>query len=285
MASQKGETRLFIFTFLSPACILFFVLVLLPFLCGIPYAFTNWNGMSDSYEFVGLKNFAALFSNQYFYQSMGNTFYFALFTTIVANMLGLLFAIGVYKSNILNNLMRTVFFMPFVLSLILATYIWKYIYSDVYSTLFHTITPLATQKNAMLAISIMAVWRDSGYCMIIYIAALQGIPEDYIEAAKIDGAGSLVRFQRITLPLLVPAFTTNVSLLLSWGFKVFEYPMAATAGGPGCATRSIAMLVYENLFANFKAGYGQAIALVMTIVLSSLTLLVTRFFSAREVEM
>ncbi len=283
--SSKTTQTLFNYFFLGPAVLIFFIFVLLPFLQGIPYSFTNWNAVDSNYDYIGFKNYISLFTGQGFGKDLLNTVYYTALSVVFANTFGLIFAMGVCKSTRLNNVLRTFFFMPFAISLILAAYIWSYIYADVFSPLFNVISPLASTKWVMPGIAAISVWRDSGYCMIIFIAALQSIPHEYNEASMIDGANGIQRFFHVTLPMLIPAFTTNITLLLSWGFKVFEYPMAATAGGPGGASETIAMYAYNNIFAFFNAGLGQAAAITMTIMFAVVTLTVSRLIRSKEVEM
>ena len=284
-SSQKQHKALVDMVFLAPAVVFFAFFVLVPFLQGVPYAFTNWNIVNPEYNFIGFRNFIMIFTGRDFFKNFQNTLFYTILTTIFCNFFGLLFALGVYRSSRLNNLLRTVFFMPFVISLILAAYIWRFIYAEIFSPMFQVITPLASTKWVIPGISGIAVWRDSGYCMIIFIAALQSIPVEFIEASIIDGANAFQRLRRIILPLLVPAFATNITLLMSWGFKVFEYPMAATAGGPGGASETIAMYAYNNIFAFFKAGLGQAASITMTVLLAFVTLTISRLIRSREVEM
>ncbi|WP_077532174.1 carbohydrate ABC transporter permease [Massiliimalia massiliensis] len=281
----RSNKTLFNILFLAPTLIFFAYGVVIPFAQGIPYSFTNWNAVSPDFDFIGLRNYITIFTEKQFFTDFKNTLYYTLLTTIFCNLFGLIFAIGVYKTTIYNNIFRTIYFMPFVLSLILAAYIWKYIYTDVYSPLFNVYSPLATTQGAIPGIAVMSIWRDSGYCMIIFIAALQSIPADYNEAAMIDGAGPIQRFLKITLPLLVPAFSTNITLLMSWGFKVFEFPMAATRGGSGGASETISMYAYNNIFAYFNAGLGQAASVIMVVLLAVITLLVSKAIRSKEVEL
>lgn len=136
----------------------------------------------------------------------------------------------------------------------------------------------------MLGLAVISVWRDAGYCMVVYIAAIQGVSNDYYEAADLEGATHWQKFRDITLPMIAPAITTNFTLLLAWGMKVFDYPMAATAGGPGRASETVAMLIYNNLFTYYRAGYGQAIAVVFTAAIFVVSTIVSRTLRAREVE-
>jgi raffinose/stachyose/melibiose transport system permease protein len=258
---------------------------LTPFLKSIPYSFTNWNLVDPSYDFIGIDNYIRIFTGEEFFGAFENTLLFTVMTTVFCNVFGLIFALGIYKSSRSNGILRTIFFLPFVMSLILAAYTWKFIYRDVFSPILQVPSPLASMQWAMPSLAVIAIWKDSGYCMIIFIAGLQSIPADYIEASVIDGANAFQRFRKITLPLLVPAFVTTVTMLLSWGFKTFEYPVAATAGGPGGASETIAMYAYNNIFLYMKAGLGQAASIVMVIMLSVVTLTISRLIRSREVEM
>ncbi|MFR3068509.1 MAG: carbohydrate ABC transporter permease [Enterocloster sp.] len=201
-----------------------------------------------------------------------------------SNFLGLLFALMISRPSKLNNVLRTCIFVPYCLSLVLSSYIWRYVYSDVFYELFGIPSPLGSTVWVMLGLAVISVWRDAGYCMVVYIAAIQGVSEDYYEAADLEGASWWQKFKNITFPMIAPAVTTNFTLLLAWGMKVFDYPMAATAGGPGRASETIAMLIYNNLFTYFRAGYGQAIAVVFTVVIFGVSTLVSRALRAREVE-
>ena len=120
--------------------------------------------------------------------------------------------------------------------------------------------------------------------MIVFLAALKSVPDEYYEVARVEGSRSLHTFTKITLPLIVPAFTTNATLVLSWGLKVFEYPMVTTGGGPGTSSESLAMYIYKNIFVYYKAGYGQAAAILFTLFLAVISFLVASFFRSREVE-
>ena len=203
---------------------------------------------------------------------------------VFSNLFGLLFALMISKATKLNNVLRTCIFVPYCLSLVLSSYIWRYVYSDVFYDIFGIPSPLGSTTWVMLGLAVISVWRDAGYCMVVYIAALQGVSTDYYEAADLEGATRWQKFKDITLPMIGPAITANVTLVLAWGMKVFDYPMAATAGGPGRASETVAMLIYNNLFTYFRAGYGQAIAVVFTISIFVVSTLVSKTLRSREVE-
>ncbi|HOV63396.1 MAG TPA: sugar ABC transporter permease, partial [Spirochaetia bacterium] len=145
--------------------------------------------------------------------------------------------------------------------------------------------PLGNPETANLGLSMISIWRNMGYCVVIYVAALQTIPVSLYEAASAEGANAWIRFTRITLPMLIPALNINLTLILGWGLKEFDTVMAATGGGPGDATTSVAFYVYKTTFVWGKAGFGQAIAIVMMLGIVLTTSLVSRFLRSREVEM
>ena len=282
--NQKTKKRIQEFTFILPAIIMFAVFVAYPFLQGFPISFTKWDGMSPNKVFVGLDNYLRIFQDVNVINATKNTLIFTALTMVFSNLLGLLFALMIARVSKLNNVLRTCIFMPYCLSLVLSSYIWRYVYSDVFYDIFGIPSPLGSTTWVMLGLAVISVWRDAGYCMVVYIAAIQGVSSDYYEAADLEGATALQKFRNITFPMIAPAVTANFTLLLAWGMKVFDYPMAATGGGPGRSSETVAMLIYNNLFTYFRAGYGQAIAVVFTIAIFVVSTVVSRTLRAREVE-
>ena len=269
--------------FLLPAFVLFAYVVLVPFLQGIPYSFTNWKSIiGGTREFNGLKNYAIMLKNTYFQAAFGHTLLFTLVYELGANLLGLFFALLLFRSSKFANICRTMMFLPFTTALTSAAIVWSYVYTDVYAVIFNTMSPLGQSNQVVVGIAAIAIWRDMGYCMLIYIAGLKAIPDDYYEAATIDGATVFQRFFKITLPLLMPAFTANVTLLLAWGLRCFDYPMAVARNMQ--AAQTSAMFIYDYIFGYSKAGLGQAAAVMLTIVLILLTRVTTYFFRKAEVE-
>ena len=282
--NRKTKKKIQEFTFILPALIMFSVFVAYPFLQGFPMSFTNWDGMSPSRVFVGFDNYMRIFQDGNVVNATKNTLIFTALTMVFSNLFGLLFALMISKATKLNNVLRTCVFVPYCLSLVLSSYIWRSVYSDVFYDIFGIPSPLGSTTWVMLGLAVISVWRDAGYCMVVYIAALQGVSTDYYEAADLEGATRWQKFKDITLPMIGPAITANVTLVLAWGMKVFDYPMAATAGGPGRASETVAMLIYNNLFTYFRAGYGQAIAVVFTISIFVVSTLVSKTLRSREVE-
>lgn len=271
--------------FLAPALILFIGMVAVPFVKGMQFSFTDWDGFSDFYTKVGFENYKNILKDPSIKKPILNSVYYTVVTVVLDNALALMIALALRKNTRTNKIFRTFMFMPFIISLVLTGYIWTYIYSDVFYEIFGIKSLLGNAKTVMFGISLMSVWRDTGYAMLIYIAGLQGIPETYQEAAIIDGAGPFKRFWYITFPLLAPAITVNVTLFLGWGLKVFDYVMTATGGGPGKASETFALYVYNYTFPYNRAGYGQAAAMLMMLAVFIITGTVTALLRRREVEM
>lgn len=273
------------FMFLLPALLLFCLIVVYPFLKGIRISLTDWDGFSPQYNFVGLENFRRILKDPSIKDPIKNSVFYTVVTVIIDNAAGLGVAFAFRKDSKSNRFFRTCVFMPFVLSLVLTGFIWKYIYSDIFYGIFGIKSLLGNKKTVMWGICFMASWRDIGYAMLIYLAGLQAIPETYYEAAKIDGASAFKRFTKITLPLLAPAFTVNVTLFLGWGLKIFDYVMAATNGGPGRESETFAMYVYNYTFPYNRAGYGQAAAIMMMIAIFIISGVTSTLLRRREIDM
>lgn len=283
LSSSAARTHGGNMLFMLPTIILFCMVVLIPFFQGIPYSFTNWKSIvSETKEFNGLKNYIYLIKNKYFQDSLLVTFKFTILYMISANVMGLLLALAIHRSSWFNNIARTVLFLPFTVSVTAGSIVWSYVFTDVYGTITGLVSPLGMPGQIIYGMVVIGAWRDMGYTMLIYIAALQAVPQDYYEAATVDGAGKLRQFFSVTVPNIVPAFTTNVTLLLAWGLRTFDMPMAVARNAR--EGQFTAVYVYDSIFSNNKAGLGQAAAVILTIILVVLTQIVTRSLRRLEVE-
>ena len=283
LSSSAARTHGGNMLFMLPTIILFWIVVLIPVFQGIPYSFTNWKSIvSETKEFNGLKNYIYLIKNKYFQDSLLVTFKFTILYMISANVMGLLLALAIHRSSWFNNIARTVLFLPFTVSVTAGSIVWSYVFTDVYGTITGLVSPLGMPGQIIYGMVVIGAWRDMGYTMLIYIAALQAVPQDYYEAATVDGAGKLRQFFSVTVPNIVPAFTTNVTLLLAWGLRTFDMPMAVARNAR--EGQFTAVYVYDSIFSNNKAGLGQAAAVILTIILVVLTQIVTRSLRRLEVE-
>lgn len=283
LSSSAARTHVGNMMFLMPTIILFSIVVLIPFIQGIPYSFTSWKSIiSEDRPFNGLKNYIYLIKNKYFQESLVVTFKYTILYMLSANFMGLLLALLIHRSSWFNNIARTVLFLPFTVSVTAGSIVWSYVFTDVYGTLTGLVSPLGMPGQIVYGMVIIGAWRDMGYTMLIYIAALQAVPQDYYEAATVDGASKWRQFISVTVPNIVPAFTTNVTLLLAWGLRTFDMPMAVARNAR--EGQFTAVYVYDSIFSNNKAGLGQAAAIILTIILVVLTQIVTRSLRRLEVE-
>ena len=269
--------------FLLPTVLLFTFVVLIPFFQGIPYSFTSWKSVvSTNHPFNGIANYKYLLGNKYFKMSLGVTFSFTLQYMFWSILFGFGLALLIHRESRFNNFSRTIFFLPFTTSVTAGAIIWSYLWTDVYGTLTGLVSPLGIPNQIVPAMAIMASWRDMGYAMLIFIAALQTVSKDYYEAATVEGATTVQQFFYITIPNIVPAFTTNTTLLLAWGLRTFDLP--AVVAQNMAEGQTTAMYIYQSIFANNKASLGQAAAIILTIILVVLTQIVTRTLRRLEVE-
>jgi len=272
------------FLFLLPALGIFSFVIIIPIISGIGIALTNWNGLSSSYDFVGLKNLRILLTDPGLLGPLGNTLFFTCMVTVFVNLIGLVMALGFNNKFKGSELLKSLFFMPIATSLVLASFLWTNIYIDVFPKLFGMSGLLGNPRTVMSGIVLICIWRDSGLAMVIYYANLQVIPKETLEAAIIDGCNFTKKLRFIILPLLAPAFTTCVTLWIGWGLKIFDYPFVSTNGGPGKASWTLGIYVYNYAFPYNKAGYGQMAAIVMTVLVVAITGIVTKVLRRREVE-
>lgn len=279
--------------FTTPLLLIFITVVIIPFLIGIYYSFFEWDGISANPKvFVGLDNFSQLFGDTRFLASTGKTVLFTLLAVIFVNVVGLVFALLVTFKLRTANAARTMIFMPYLIGGLILGYIWQFIFLDVF-TLFGKVTGfdnvffnwLIDVDYAIYALVFVFTWQMAGYIMIIYIAGIQGIPNDVIEASKIDGANGWQRLRKITFPLLMPAFTISLFLTLSSAFKIYDVNLSLTNGGPANSTEMFAMNIYNEIFGYSNYGFGQAKAIVFFFIVAAITLTQVYITKKREVEM
>lgn len=279
MKNQKGYA-----VFLLPSIILFAFATVIPFFSGLNVAFTDWDGISREYNYVGLKNFIDMFHDSNIVRSIWVTLLFGVGYTLLNNIFALLLAMVLKTKFKGNGFVKTIFFIPMALSPVLAAFVWGFIDRNILSDIFgHSL--LGRPATVIWGIIIIALWSGIGSNIMIYIAGLMNIPNDYYEAASIDGVSMWQRFRYITLPLLGPSFTTCITLTLTSALREFGITMSATSGGPARSSEMISIFIYKNLFSFQKAGYGQAVSLVFMVILMLLGIGMTRFFRSKEVEM
>lgn len=243
-------------------------------LSGSWYAFTDWDGFNTPH-FVGWDNFVAIFRSPVQTGALKHSFILAGCYVVLVNVIGLGLALALNRTLKTRTFLRLLFFAPAVLSPLAVSFIWKYIFSyDGALNLALGGLGLGSWKQSWLGnpdlaiwtILVVMVWQHAGQAMIIYLAGLQGIPDELEEATIVDGATTWMRLRRVTLPLLAPAFTIVSTLMLIMGLRIFDQVFALTEGGPAYATETMATQVFEQTFTLGKFGFGSAIAMVMTLI-------------------
>ena len=266
--------------FLLPALAFYLFVVLIPGARGAYYAFTNWNGLSRAAQFTGLANFQAIVHDAAASGAIEHTLFIAVAVTIAQNVAGLLLALGVTSKIKSKNALRVLFFAPSVVAPVATGYLWQYLLSPggALNTLLHAVGLGFLQQDwlgnpslVLWAVVGVIVWQFAGYSMVIFIAGLQSIPGDVVEAAVVDGASSWQRFWHVTFPLLRPAFVINMMLSVIGGLKLFDQVWVMTSGGPGYASQTMSTLIYQNAFQFGEYGYSVAMALVLTVFVAILS--------------
>lgn len=272
-----------------PALLFYFVFVLYPLFKAFFYSLTNWNGIDPNYEFVGLANYVKIFTDINVLKTFGTTFKYTIAVTIFCNIFALLLAMALNMKLKTRNVLRAMYFLPNVLSGLIIGYIWSFMYTDPLMKLGQALgvsvlgnNILSSSQWAIFAAAFVTVWRTTGWYMMVYIAGLQGVPSDLLEAASIDGANAWQRTRHITLPMLAPSFTINLILAFERGLKDFDSIFALTNGGPGDATLTIAINIYKQSFFFSRAGYGTAIGIMLFILVAGLSLIQLFFLGRRE---
>ncbi|SET10454.1 carbohydrate ABC transporter membrane protein 1, CUT1 family (TC 3.A.1.1.-) [Natronincola peptidivorans] len=278
--------------FVGPILLSFVVVVIIPILMGIYFSFTNWNGINNNADWIGLKNYINIFTkDQGFLNAFEFTVKFAFVSVITINAMGFGLALLVTRGLKISNFLRSIFFMPNLIGGLILGFIWQFIFTRA----FHSLGVrwgitflqgwLATTTTGFWGLVILMSWQMAGYMMVIYIAAIQNIPKSMYEAAEIDGANRLQTLSHITIPLVAPAFTVGIFLTLSNSFKLYDQNLSLTAGNPYNSTQMLAMNIYNTAFTFNNFGLAQAKAVVFLISVAAITLTQIYYSKKKEVEM
>ncbi|HEY4431334.1 MAG TPA: sugar ABC transporter permease [Paenibacillus sp.] len=286
--SQLGQQAFFV----GPAFLFFTLITIIPFIMGMYYSFTDWNGVSGNVSWVGFKNFSTIFTNDPdFWSSFWFTVRFTVLGVILTNVVGFFLAYLLTKPLKTRNMLRTIFFMPNVIGGLLLGFIWQFIFIKGFATMgeltgwsFFNLPWLGDATTGFWAIVMVFVWQSSGYLMVIYIASLSNVSKEVLEAADIDGASRWQVLRSIVVPLIMPAVTIGLFLAISWSFKMFDLNLSLTKGGPFKSTESVAMNIYNEAFLNNRYGLGTAKALLFFVIVAIITLIQVRITKSKEVE-
>ena len=276
--------------FLLPVLIAFSMVVLIPFIMGVYYSLTDWNGISDTINFVGLKNFKDAFADEGFRHSFWFTTKFTIVSVITLNVMGFALAMLVTRKFKGAEILKTIFFMPNLIGGLILGFIWQFIFQEVFAALGKALDVqwlqgwLSNEKTGFWGLVILMCWQMAGYLMIIYIAGIQGVSNDVIEASTIDGASAWQRMRYIILPLVRPAFTVSIFLTLSNSFKLYDQNLSLTAGGPSNKTHMLAMNILQTGQKFNNMGQAQAKAIILLLVVGVISLIQVYVSKKGEVE-
>lgn len=264
------------FWMVLPPLLIYSGIVAYPTIMAIYYSFTNWDGLGTGLHFVGFSNYVtALVRDPQVGQAFVHTILAALVITVGGNLVGLASALALQRRNRLNYVLRLLWFLPAALPTIIAGYIWLFLYSpqgplvEIWKAVLpHVSVPgfLGNPNQALWCIIAIAVWQSTGFAMIIFLAALEGIQPEIIEAAQVDGAGYFRRLRRITLPLLRPALGVSAVITVMNGMFLFGEVIATTGGGPGYSSQTLTTELFRQAFEFEKFGYGMAVGNLLAVI-------------------
>lgn len=273
--------------FVLPTLIAFTIGFIVPFVYGIFLSFCKFTTVTD-WSWVGIKNYTRIFYvngvlDTTFIHSLWYTALFTLVSMAIINVVAFAIAMALTTGIRGTNIFRTVFFMPNLIGGIVLSYIWLMIFNAVLQNFSKTI--VSTQWYAFWGLIIVVCWQQIGYMMVIYIAGIQNIPGELIEAAKIDGAGGWQRIRYVILPVLMPTISTCTFLTLTNGFKLFDQNLALTSGNPGKLSELLALNIYNTMYGTTGwQGVGQAKAVIFFIMVAVIAVIQNKLTTSKEVQ-
>ena len=278
--SQFGRQQLAAWSFAAPALAVIGLFFLLPVLAGLGLSLTDFDlyalASLKNLRFVGLDNYVSVLQRPLFWKALGNTLYFVALGVPLSVGLSLLFAVALQSKLVrFKPILRTALFSPVVATLVAVAVIWRYLLHTNYGLINHALVAfglhpidwLGDPHWSMPAIILFAAWKNFGGNMIIFIAALQAIPDDLYEAARLDGAKSWAQFRHITLPGIAPTMLMVSILTIAGYFQLFAEPYVMTQGGPLESTKSVLYLMFEDGFKWWNLGQASALAFVLFVII------------------
>ncbi|MDN7228837.1 sugar ABC transporter permease [Planococcus liqunii] len=278
------KTSKTIFLFFVPGLVLYSIFFLYPTVSALFYSFTDWDGFSDAFAFIGFDNFERAFTgDSIFRKTIGNNLKFMLVVVVFQTIVALAFAMILIKNSKTTVFLRALYFFPTILSSVSVAFIWAFVYDPSLGILnqllegiglgFIAQNWLGNANIAIYSLAITQVWFHAGQMLIVFVAGLQAIPQEMYEVAKIEGASKWQTFRSVTWPLLAPSATIVVAYTTIQSFKAFDLVFAMTGGGPNNSTEIIATYIYDIAFRNYQFGYASAISVIFMIIIAIITFL------------
>ena len=287
----RKQTR-FVWMCIIPAFIFFFIFYLFPIMNTFIGSFFNWNALTGVMKFNGLENYKEAFSDSLVYKSLYNTIYLTFFAVLIKTVLAFIIALLVSSINKLQSFYRSIYFLPTICTMIATAFVFRFLLQPEAGTINWYLEILGMPGPgwledinwAMPTVILYTVWKDFGYVFLIFLAGIQGIPTDVLEAGDIDGATGSSKMRHIIIPLLRPITIYNIITQVIGSLQIFTSIIAltnnaatSTAGGPTYATTTMGLYIYQNAFTNYKFGYASAIAVILFFVIMIFTFIQLKF--------
>ena len=281
LTGMRRREELTAWLFISPIVLGILIFQFYPTIFSFYISFTRWNLLTPP-KWIGLDNFVTLFTtDRFFFNTMRNTATYAIWTVIAGLVLGLFFAVLLNQEIRGKYVYRGIYFVPVVAPTVAVALLWQWLYEPNFGVLNGMLRMIGIQGPnwlgnttwAMRSVIIEAIWAGLGFSILIFLAGLQGIPQEYYEAAEIDGANAVQKFFNITMPLLSPTTFFLLVTAVIGSFQVFDIPYVMTGGGPANATQMVMMYLYNNAFTIQKMGLAAAISFVVFLVIITLTII------------
>jgi len=285
----SGDLRSTILLFLAPAFALYVLMVVVPIFQSLKYSFYRWDGIEPLTRFIGFENFTEIAKDGVFWKSFWNNIILVVFSLVTQMPFAILLAILLTGNIKGKSFFRTIFFAPQIISTVAAGYLFYYMYEPTFGLLNQTLRSLGLgslargwlgePELALYSVLFVISWRFVGFYMVLFMAAIEGIPTELFEAARIDGCTKWQVIRKVTLPLLSGALKTACVLSIVGSIKYFDLIWIMTAGGPAHASELIATYMYKKTFLSWEMGYGSALAFTLFLIAFSLSVIFMRFSS------
>lgn len=291
MRKSKFKRTMDMCMFALPGCLIFFLVVMVPFFYGFYLTLTDWNGISLQKNIVGFQNYVSVIEDKDFWISMVSTLKYVIVSVVLVNSIAFFIAYMLTSGIKGKNFFRSGFFTPNLIGGVVLGFIWQFLFSRILVDIGNNCgievlksSWLADSDKAMWAMILVTVWQLAGYMMLIYIAGFTGLSKDVLEAASIDGAGEFQKMKSIVIPLMIPSFVICIFLTLSRVFMVYDLNLTLTGGEPYGTTRLVAMYVHDKAFVSRNYGVGQAEALILFAIVAIISGIQIYVGKKKEVE-
>ncbi len=297
--TSRQKRKLTEFLFLLPTLIAFLMVIIIPFIFGIYYSFTDWQGTGAATKTVGFDNYKSIFQDPTFLHSFLVTLLFTVLNIITVNVVAFVISLLVTSEIRGRNIYRAGFFVPNLIGGIVLGLVWQFIFSNILPSIGQSLglstlskSLISNKDTVMITLVTVNTWQYAGYIMLIYVAAIQGISKSVMEAAEVDGARYWTRVRKIQIPLMANAFTISLFLTLTNSFKMYDVNVALTNGGPVSifmmkpvqASELLALNIYNTAFKYNNMAQGQAKAVIFFIVLTIFSVIQVTWNKSKEVE-